>query len=370
MTLLAGRILTPHGWQDGHLRFSDVVLEVEPGNAPDRYVLPGFVDVHVHGGGGGDTMDGAQGVRTLAQFHAQHGTTTILPTTITNSWEAVMHALRGVASVLQAGGVPGGADVPGAHLEGPFIHPDRLGAQPRATLNPTPERVKELLDLHVVRIVTLAPDVPGALDAARAFLQAGVRVTLGHTPASYEVTRAFLCALSLERGTVPVAGTHLFNAMTGLSSREPGVVGALLTQGDAYAEVILDLHHVHPAAFQVARASLQERLMLVTDAMRATGLEHGESELGGQTVTVRDGQARLPDGNLAGSVLTMDQAVRNAVTCGVPLEDAAGHASAIPARYLGLDDRGVFHPGTRADVVILDAKLHVQEVWVKGERIR
>ena len=365
---LSGRLLLPGGsFVSGTLHFGTHITALEEGPADGPLILPGFVDTHVHGGGGGDAMDGAEGVRTLARLHARHGTTTLLPTTMTNPWDQVLAALRGVREVMDAGGVPGGADVPGAHLEGPFISPQRLGAQPPCTLAPTPERVAEVLALAVVRAVTLAPEVEGGLAAALAFAQAGVRVGIGHTAADADTVRACLQAVHAAGGRT--AGTHLFNAMGGIQGREPGAPGALLADPHAFAEIILDGFHLHPLSFLLARAAAPERVLLITDAMRAAGQGDGESELGGQPVTVTGGRAALANGSLAGSVLTMDVALKNAVSAGVLLPEASRMLSLTPARSLGLEDRGELRVGTRADLVVLNDDLEVQEVYVGGERL-
>lgn len=368
-TILRGQLVLPGGVVPGELRFGERLEAVTPlDEAPDDvYLLPGFVDTHVHGGGGGDTVDGPAGVRTLARLHARHGTTTLLPTTLTHPWARVLAALRGVREVMDAGGVPGGADVPGAHLEGPFISPERLGAQPPHTLEPTPERVAEVLALGAVRAVTLAPEVPGGREAALAFARAGVRVGIGHTRADADTVTALLEALHAVGGRA--CATHLFNAMGGVEGRVPGPAGALLADPHATLEVILDDQHVHPTAFRLARAAAPGRVLLVTDAMRASGLGDGESELGGQPVTVRAGRATLADGTLAGSVLTMDQALRNAVAAGVPLVEASAMASTAPAASVGLSDRGRLEVGLRADVVVLGRELQVQAVYVAGQPV-
>uniref|UniRef100_UPI000C7F17C4 N-acetylglucosamine-6-phosphate deacetylase n=1 Tax=Deinococcus planocerae TaxID=1737569 RepID=UPI000C7F17C4 len=327
------------------------------------FILPGFVDTHVHGGAGGDTMDGAAGVRTLARFHARHGTTTLLPTTITNPWPNVLGALAGVRQVMDEG-VEGGADIPGAHLEGPFISPGRLGAQPPHAVDPTPDLVAEALATGVIRAVTLAPELSGALEAGLAFARAGVRVGVGHTRADAETVSAFLRALS-EVGARTCA-THLFNAMGGIEGRAPGPAGALLADPHAFTEVILDGIHVHETSFRLARAAAPGRVLLVTDAMRAAGLGDGESDLGGQRVTVQAGKATLADGTIAGSLLTLDAALRNAVRAGLPLGEASAILSDVPARSLGLGDRGRLEPGLRADLTVLDRDLSVWQVYVAG----
>ncbi|MFC6667317.1 amidohydrolase family protein [Deinococcus radiopugnans] len=221
--ILNGQVLLPTGtFIPARLAFDRQITAITPdaGAPTDRLILPGFVDAHVHGGGGADAMDGPEAVRTLSRFHAQHGTTTLLPTTITNPWEKVMAALRGIRQVIDGGGAPGGADIVGAHLEGPFISSGRLGAQPPNTLEPLPELIAEVLALNVVRAVTIAPELPGALQASQALAQAGVRIGVGHTRADAETVTAFLDVLNAAGATT--CATHLFNAMGGIEGRVPG----------------------------------------------------------------------------------------------------------------------------------------------------
>lgn len=328
-------------------------------------VLPGFIDVHVHGGGGGDTMDGPAGVRKLAAFHLRHGTTTLCPTTVTNPWENVLAALRGVAQV-RAEADPALPDIPGAHLEGPFISPQRLGAQPPFALPPTAALVAEALATDAVSIVTLAPELPGVEAAIARFVSQGVRVSLGHTRADYPTALRALDIIELEGGTAGF--THLYNAMGGLAGRDPGVVAAALLS-EAYAELVFDLHHVDPASVRVALQAKPGKMLFITDAIRAAGLPEGSTELGGQRVSVQDGQARLADGTLAGSVLTLDQALRNARNEGFGWPLIADLLSGAPARYLGLTDRGKLTAGQRADLVVLDSELRVKRVYLQGRRI-
>ncbi|MCP1243350.1 amidohydrolase family protein [Acetobacter lambici] len=367
MTELKGHLVLPDRVMPGRVAFTQHVQTITPDSTtmPDRYILPGFIDCHVHGGNGADTMDGVQAIHTLARFHAHHGTTTILPTTITSPWADVLEALAAIAH-LTGTTIPNGPHVHGAHLEGPFVSPHKLGAQPPYAIAPTAERVAELLAFNCVRVVTLAPELPHAQEAMQLFAGAGVRVSLGHTLAGYEQTEQAICHICAAGGTT--GATHLFNAMAGIESRKPGPATALMCS-DAYAELIFDTHHVHPATFRLAQRVMPERLLFVTDAMRAAGLPDGPSLLGGQDVMVEQGAVRLPSGNLAGSVLTLDTALRNAVQAGLPLHQAAVLLTRNPAQYLGLHDRGTLHAGKRADFVVMDAELNVQEVWVAGQRI-
>lgn len=370
---LRGRWLLPDGVVHGRVALAGdrvAAFEPEPGD-DDGWWAPGFVDVHVHGGGGGDAMDGPAGVRALAAAHLPHGTTALLPTTLTAPWPEVLAGLRGVAVVRDedaTAAVPEArAAVLGAHLEGPFVSPQRLGAQPPFAVAPTAERLGAVLALGVVRVATLAPELEGAADAAEALARAGVRVSFGHTVADADVAEAVARRVAAAGGVV--GATHLFNAMSGLTGRAPGVIGAVLGDPEAYAELIVDGHHVAAAAVRVAFAAKGPRLLLITDAIRAAGTDARATTLGPHAVTIEGGAARLADGTLAGSVLTMDAAVRTAVACGVPVEGALRAASAAPARYLGLFDRGRVAPGARADFVRFDADLRVRQVWRGGVRL-
>jgi N-acetylglucosamine-6-phosphate deacetylase len=370
--LLEGHVVTPDGIVRGRIEVDETVRAVTPTEgAPERWILPGFIDVHVHGGGGADTMDGAEGVRALARFHARHGTTSLLPTTVTAAWPAVLAAVKGVAEAM-ANPDRGGADVLGAavlgaHVEGPFVSPLRLGAQPPFDRDAEAGLVDELIGTGVVRLVTVAPERSGVPEAAARFAEHGVRIGIGHTAASYEEVRAF-GSLVRSRGGV-LGFTHLFNAMGGMQGRQPGVVGAALADGAAFAEVILDGHHVHAGSALAAWRAISPRLLLVSDAIRATGTDAETSELGGRPISIEGGAARTAEGALAGSLLTLDQALRRAVSMGIPVEAASHMASGAPAAYLGLRDRGTLVVGARADVVVLDRDLQVQEVYVAGRRL-
>ena len=355
-TALTGQILTPAGWISGTLRCTAQIVAVEPGPAPeDRFILPGFVDLHVHGGHGADCMDGADSVRRMARFHARHGTTALLATTVTAPADDLRRAMGGVA---QAMAEPGpGARVIGAHLEGPFISPDALGAQPPFAIAPDLALLEELAALAPIRVATYAPEIDqtGALLAA--FRRLGTRAQIGHTTCSYAQARAALAA--------GAAGfTHLYNAMPGLRHRHAGVVGAALALADS-AEMILDLHHVEEGAALAALRAIP-RLHCVTDAVAAAGMPDGDYHLGTHPIIKRGDIVRLADGSLAGSVLTMDQALRNLLRLGLPLADAARRCSTLPAEYLGLEDRGRLVPGAAADLVIVNEAGHVQGIACEG----
>jgi N-acetylglucosamine-6-phosphate deacetylase len=364
---LKGCILTPAGLVDGSITFDAqgriAGIQGQPtttAQARDRaaaLLLPGFVDLHVHGGGGRDIMEGGAAAVEVARRHAEHGTTSLLATTMTAPVEDLEASLEGVGRLCREG-APGAARVLGVHLEGPFINAGKLGAQPDFARPVALEELQRLNALAPVRLLTLAPEVPGNMEAIAALCAAGFRVQIGHTLGDYEQGRE-----ALERGARGF--THLFNAMTPLHHRLPGMVGAALAHAQ-YAEIIPDLLHVHPGAIRVALRSIP-CLYCVTDSTAATGMPDGEYRLGRQSVTKCLGGVRLADGTLAGSTLTMDRALRNLVeVIGLELEDAARRVATYAADFLELHDRGRLAPGAWADVVVLDRDLRVQEVFVEG----
>lgn len=355
-----GMILTPAGWVQGRLHFDAAILRIEPDrSAPtDRFVLPGFVDLHVHGGGGADCMDGAGAVRAMAAFHLRHGTTSLLATTVTAPAAGLRRAAIGIGEAC-ARPAPGDARVLGMHLEGPFISPDALGAQPPHAIPPDPALAEELCTLTPLRVATVAPEVDpdGALLAL--LTARGVRVQVGHTTCTYAQARD-----ALHRGATGF--THLFNAMTPLHHRAPGAAGCALAHA-AHAEIIPDLLHVGPGALLAALRAIPG-LYGVTDAVSATGMPDGDYRLGQHRIVKSGGAARLPNGSLAGSILTMDQALRNLLHLGLPLDQAARRLSTIPADYAGLHDRGHLRPGAAADLAVVDAAGMLHAVFAEGRR--
>ena len=358
---IAGSILTETGWVAGRLRYDAAITAIDgvPTATPTPpFILPGFVDLHLHGGGGADVMDGEAALRTAARLHARHGTTALLATTVTAPIDDLDAALDGCRAVIDAPG-PEEARVIGVHLEGPFLNPDKLGAQPPYPQPGDPALFERLAARAPIRVVTFAPEIDpdGALEAA--IRAAGAKPQIGHSLCAYAAARA-----GLTRGC---GITHLYNAMTGVAHRGNGIAGAALAHAD-YAEIIPDLIHVEPGAILAARRAIPN-LYGVTDATAGAGMPDGVYRLGRHTVAKKDGAMRLPDGTLAGSALTLDQGLRNLVAIGLPLAEAARRLSTLPAAWIGAEDRGVLRVGAAADWVMLDAELSVRRTVIAGRTV-
>lgn len=377
MRLRSQRIVCPGGTLDGEVVVQDGrISAVGPGlqdsflgdlgdviELGDRWLVPGYVDPHVHGGAGAqcNTSD-VEEVAEVARFHARHGTTGLLATTVAAPMEQLVAALEAIARCTAP-------TLLGAHLEGPFLSPERPGAMdPGLFLAPEVEQLGRLVEAGAgaVRVMTIAPELPGALELVRVMTRAGIVVSVGHTDATdAEVRGAVRAGAS--------ATTHVFNGMAPFHHRKPGAVGAVLDLPQVSCELICDGVHVDPVAMRLLyRAKRAHGMRLVTDAMSAAGMPDGEYRLGGRQVTVTEGRAVLAGGgSIAGSTLTMEAAVRNAVRLlGISVEEAVLMASTNSARLLGLGRRkGEISTGFDADLVVLDEGLAVQATMVAGQWI-
>jgi len=382
LRIINGKVITPRGigaGTDVFLRDGKIVAAGSPGDrvidAEGRYVSPGFIDIHVHGGGGYDFMDGEEAAFLgVAETHVKYGTTAMLPTTLTGSEEELLHILDVYERVL--GRNRRGAQFLGMHLEGPYFAMSQRGAQdPRYIRNPDPLEYKEILRrAHLVRRWSAAPELPGALEFGRYAREKGVLVSWAHTDAIYEeILEGWNNGYSL--------ATHLYSAMTGVTRRNAfryaGAVEAAFLIEDMDVEIIADgVHLPGPLLQLVCKIKGPARTALITDAMRAAGMPEGESVLGnirhGQKVIVEDGVAKLPDRTaFAGSVATADRLVRTMVqVAGVPLVDAIQMITATPASIVGLaGSKGAVLPGHDADLVLFDEDIRVHATIIKGELV-
>ncbi|EJL22907.1 N-acetylglucosamine-6-phosphate deacetylase [Brevibacillus sp. BC25] len=333
----------------------------------DGWICPGFVDMHMHGIDGYDTMDGTpESLQAISAALARHGVTSFLATTMTAPYDQLEQVLVNIAQNSREG-LPG-AQAIGIHLEGPWINPRYKGAQKEENIAiPKLDAVQKLYGLSegLIKVVTIAPEQPEALEAIAWLKERDVIVSAGHTGATFaQATEA------VDAGVRHF--THCFNAMTGLHHREPGVVGAAMYHEQLSTELIADGIHVHPAVMKILyRVKTAERLALVSDSMRAAAMGEGTYDLGGQEVHVQDNQAKLADGTLAGSILTLNRAVGNMVTLsGVSLPDAVEMASLTPASILGFGEcKGRLAAGYDADITVLNSQFDVTMTYVAGKEV-
>ncbi|MFD9410494.1 N-acetylglucosamine-6-phosphate deacetylase [Streptomyces sp. NPDC059989] len=358
-TVANGRVIVDGDRIAGSAREGAQVLDLS-----GHWVVPGFVDMHNHGGGGASFTSGTaeevlKGVRT----HREHGTTTLVASTVTGDLDELARRAALLAELTQQG------EIAGIHFEGPFINACRKGAHKEDLLrDPDPAEVRKLIDAAhgAARMFTLATELPGGLDSVRLLAEHGVIAAIGHTDATYEQTRA-----AIDAGAT--VATHLFNAMPGLAHREPGPIAALLEDERITVELINDGTHLHPAALELAfHHAGAHRVALITDAMDAAGFGDGTYHLGPLEVEVKEGVARLVEGgSIAGSTLTLDTAFKRSVTVDkLPVESVVQAISANPAKLIGLyDEIGSLEPGKYADLVLLDAEFDLKGVMRRGEWI-
>ncbi len=392
-TLLAGadlvlpdRVAANHTLVIEHGRIAEVSASLRTVTFGERRVdltghiiVPGFIDVHVHGVAGRDVQDGDGAIAAIAGALPRYGVAAFCPTTVACSAQDLTAVLDEIRALRATPDVRASRVLP-AHLESNFINQDFAGAQPIACLRMPPQLAMAngqwsmvddddvyraiLSAIPDIAIMTVAPELSGGLDLVRALVASGIIVSIGHSGADYETSLAAIAAGARQ-------ATHLFNRMTPMSSREPGMVGAVLASDDVCAEIICDGRHVHPASVRVAVAAKSpSRIMAITDGTAGSGLPRGSTAmLGGRRITVED-VARLDDGTIAGSVLTMDRAFACLVgQAGAGLVDAARMCSTTPARELGLQGHGVLAAGSVADLVVLDANLNVRQTWIGGEPV-
>ncbi len=335
---------------------------VEVIDAEGALLTPGFIDIHGHGGAAAAFDDGPEAIRTAVAAHRAHGTTRSVLSLVTASVDDLAARVAQIAEITASDPL-----ILGSHLEGPFLDASRKGAHTESLLKPPAAAdVEKLLDAAAgtLRQITLAPELPGGLDAVRRFAEAGVTVAVGHTDADYgQALEAFDAGATLL--------THAFNAMNGIHHRKPGPVVAALSRDEVTLEIINDGTHVHPSVVRILFGEAPGRVAMITDAMAAAGAADGAYTLGGLDVTVKDGVARLVEGgSIAGSTLLLNDALRRAVVeVGVSLEDAVDALTRVPAAAVGRNDLGQLAPGFPADAVLLNADFEVRHVWAAGASI-
>ena len=345
-------------------------------NLEEKIVVPGFIDIHTHGIAGLDitysSMNGSEDdveetLLRMSEEYLNHGVTRFLPTTVTAPHEVLLTASKGVKNAISHQRKSHtGAIIEGLHLEGPYISKEKRGAQnPEFIRLPSIKELKKYWEVSGgnIKTVTIAPELKGSVEFINYARNLGMYISLGHTNATYEEAKAAIYAGANR-------ATHLYNAMRPINHREPGVIIAVLESPQVYLEIITDLIHISPQIinFTLRYAGI-ERVVTITDSIIATDLPDGEYSLGGLKVIVKDGICRLEDGTLAGSTLTMDNALKNLVGIGIPLKDAVRTMTYNPARAVGLHKMGAILPGYSADLVIMDDELNIEGIYVRGEQV-
>jgi N-acetylglucosamine-6-phosphate deacetylase len=341
--------------------FSEKIQKIDVLGSEDKtlpLLVPGFIDLHVHGGGGADIMEAGTAVKTVATTHAKFGTTSFLATTMTAPFEEIEKSFLAMKDTFSSK-TKNGSRMLGVHLEGPFISAEKLGAQPNFTREATLKEINHLHKIVPIKIITLAPEIYNHLNLIPELNKMGIVVQLGHTNGTYEQG-----VDAINQGAKSF--THLFNAMSAFQHRAPGIAGAALAHAN-YAELIPDLKHVHPGAIKIALKCIPN-LYFVTDSTSATGMPDGDYKLGSHTVHKCSSGVRLSDGTLAGSALTMDEAFRNLLTLGLSSEIISQKLSGIPAKLIEAHDRGKIKVGHFADLVIFNKDFKIDSVIIEGDK--
>jgi N-acetylglucosamine-6-phosphate deacetylase len=372
MRTLSGRIAAADGsLVQGGISFTDTISAIEPAaGGPADYILPGFIDLQVNGSHGIDVMNAsADAILEIAAKLAHEGTTAWMPTAVTSPIERIEQVHRAIAQAIErqkGGGASGTARILGMHLEGPFISPVRLGAHPKLNLEPRGDAFERVLALEHLKILTLAPELDGAMEAIRRLSDRGVVVSLGHTNATLEEAEAGIAAGAR-------MFTHLFNAMRPLGHRDPGVITAALTSTAAMPAIIPDAVHVHPRIMRlVYRARGAAGMILTTDKVSLAGAPADASmPVGRARAQVIEGAARLPDGTIAGSVISMLEGLRRMVReAGAGVGEAALMAASNPAALLGIQERGRLQAGSISDMIVLNPEMELKSVFVAGRELK
>ena len=355
---VSGKIINHNSTYIGDIYFSEKIDELKI-NDSDHYnniIVPGFIDLHCHGGNGFDVMEGSKSIIEMSKYHLRHGTTSIMPTTWTNTLENTISALKGFNEIKNDN-----QNILGIHLEGPFINPNKLGAQPNLTEKPSLDFIKKILEISDVKIITLAPEIDGMQEFINHLIDLNIKVQFGHTLAD------FSCCDKIMKD-YEVGFTHLYNAMSGNDHRSPGVLSAALSKGK-YAEIICDNIHVSKEAIKIAKKCIPG-LYAITDSINASGLNDGEYIFAKNNIKKEKNSVKIKsDGTLAGSIITMDQTFKNLISMDFSLEEAVALTSYNASKYLKLDNVGIIQKNFLSNFLILDKEFNLKEVYLRGKKI-
>ncbi len=358
MLSLKGNIVNFDETYSGEIIFNSKINKVirSKSNEGGDYIVPGFIDLHCHGANGFDTMDGWNSIEKMSIYHLNKGTTSILPTTWTSSFDHTFEALKEFKNYNNIS-----TNILGVHLEGPFINPNKLGAQPPLAKNPSIEFIKTLLDVAPIKVITLAPELDGMDDFIDQLNKLGINIQFGHSLANYDCCTKYMKKYK-------IGFTHLYNAMSGNSHRNPGVLEAALELGK-YAEIICDLNHVNEASIKIAKKCIKN-LYTVTDSIGATGLKNGTYKFFGTEIEKRNGIVVIKNSNtLAGSIVNMHDTFSNLIKLKFSLNEAVQMTSYNAAQYLGINELGYIGEEKISNILVLDKNLKIKEIYLKGIKI-
>ena len=358
MIKIKGKIINFNESFNGEIQFNEKINKIKKLKKLDTedLIVPGFIDLHCHGGNGFDTMDGWKSIKEMSNFHLRRGTTSILPTTWTSTLEHTLDALKDFKNSKNYN-----SNILGVHLEGPFINPNKLGAQPPLAIKPSIDFVKKVQEIAPIKVITLAPELHDMENFIDYINKLGIKVQFGHSLADYEC-----CSKLMKK--YKIGFTHLYNAMSGNHHRMPGVLEAALELGD-FAEIICDFNHVSEASIKIAKKCIKN-LYAVTDSMGATGLENGVYKFFGKNIKKNEKIAVVTDTNtLAGSIIDMYETFTNLINISFSLNDAIKMTSYNAAKYLERNDLGYIAEGKKSNILVLDKTLKIKEIYLNGIKI-
>ena len=355
---VSGKIINHNSTCIGDVYFNEKIneLKINDSDDYDNIIIPGFIDLHCHGGNGFDVMEGSKSIIEMSKYHLRHGTTSIMPTTWTNTLKNTILALKGFNEIKNDN-----QNILGIHLEGPFINPNKLGAQPNLTEKPSLDFIKKILEISDVKIITLAPEIDEMQEFINDLVNLNIKVQFGHTLAD------FSCCDKIMKD-YEVGFTHLYNAMSGNNHRSPGVLSAALSKGK-YAEIICDNIHVSKEAIKIAKKCIPG-LYAITDSINASGLNDGEYIFAKNNIRKENNSVKIKsDDTLAGSIVTMDQTFKNLISMDFSLEEAVALTSYNASKYLNLDNIGIIQKNFLSNFLILDKEFNLKEVYLRGKKI-
>jgi len=357
---ISGKIINYDSSYTGTIEFSDKIEFVYKNKQSDfeNIIIPGFIDLHCHGGNGFDTMAGLSSIKEISKYHLKHGTTTLLPTTLTASFDNTINAVEGIDDFINQN--TNKTNILGVHLEGPFINPNKLGAQPPYAQLPNIDFIKKIKDKVKIKVITLAPELEGVDSCIDYLINNNINVQIGHSLADYN------CCMKIMNKN-KVGFTHLYNAMSGDDHRNPGVVTAALRHAE-FAEIICDLYHVDQENIHLAHKCIP-KLYAISDAISASGMPDGDYDFANTKITKKNGQALIKPSVLAGSVINMHDTFKNLVKINFSLEKAVAMTSFNAAQYLEEENKGKIDKGFCSNLIVLDKQLNVKKIYLYGNLI-